>query len=653
MKKTLFLLFVILSVLSFSAVYVEYGKVVFTAPFPKDKVVYLAGQFNNWNPTAWPMTWDDEKGVWIYKFELKPGTYQYKFVIGGTTWKEDPEAPGYTDDGFGGKNGVFTLVEKDGELMIISAQVSTVQQPGKEYELNPKRENTIYFDNEGYLVLRFYAPNAKFVTIAGIFNNWDANATECYPAEDGWWEAVFEQLDVGVYEYKFVIDGKEWVTDPNAFAFVDDGFGGKNGVFRIYIEKGEYKVGAPEVTKKGEPKPEKTVQTTPAVQPTEMVTVPTTAKEIPEGVSLTADGYVVFKVKKPNAEAAYLAGSFNNWNPTALKMTKVGDYWTTQLKLSKGVYSYKYVFIISGNQVWEEDPFAPGYEPDGFGGKNGVFNVVEKDGKLTIEKPESTAGGLKISGYYEFSHKFRLDEANYLVGTGTTHSLYLNFKPNDVVDATIKFSGANVDKATLNFKLDDFTILARLNSVLPLPVEGAKTGVAISTKVAVSEIIFDLGSGNKLPILVGMNLGQFGLYGARNYFFGEDLEFLGTVSLELVGLNLALYGGSSLPFQAYVFGGEIGLNNITVGAKVTTAEMYAYATYDNISVDFSIDSSFSYRAGVSIVLGDLTVGAGYSSDNIITGGVLKNSKDFDIGLKIETNLSINGTKFEISGKAKF
>jgi len=50
-------------------------------------------------------------------------------------------------------------------------------------------------------------------------------------------------LTPGIYEYKFITDGN-WIVDPNAFAYVDDGFGGKNGVFEVYEENGGLKVRA-------------------------------------------------------------------------------------------------------------------------------------------------------------------------------------------------------------------------------------------------------------------------------------------------------------------------------------------------------------------------------------------------------------------------
>jgi alpha-amylase/alpha-mannosidase (GH57 family) len=226
----------------FSAVYVENGKVVFTFKEALDaKVVYLAGNFNNWNPTE--LTMKKEDGVWKISLELEPGTYQYKYVIEGTNWKEDPEAPGYVDDGFGGYNGIFSLIEKDGKLVIVGAGSQKGEEKTSEIEVNENfNPENFYIDEEGYVVIRFFAKDAEYVTIAGNFNSWDPEANECYETGDGWWEAVLE-IGEGSYQYKFVINGEKWETDPNAPAFIDDGFGGKNGYFEIFEKVGKLVVG--------------------------------------------------------------------------------------------------------------------------------------------------------------------------------------------------------------------------------------------------------------------------------------------------------------------------------------------------------------------------------------------------------------------------
>ena len=64
--------------------------VEFTVHAEKGKDVYLAGEFNKWDPTAKKMAYKAKAGVYAATVKLLPGDYQYKFVIDGT-WCADPE----------------------------------------------------------------------------------------------------------------------------------------------------------------------------------------------------------------------------------------------------------------------------------------------------------------------------------------------------------------------------------------------------------------------------------------------------------------------------------------------------------------------------------------------------------------------------------
>lgn len=63
----------------------------FTYYDPTARQVYLAGDFNNWDPTALPMQRDD-KGTWWVVVKLSPGRHEYKFVVDGQ-WTADPANP--------------------------------------------------------------------------------------------------------------------------------------------------------------------------------------------------------------------------------------------------------------------------------------------------------------------------------------------------------------------------------------------------------------------------------------------------------------------------------------------------------------------------------------------------------------------------------
>lgn len=171
--------------------------------------------------------------------------------------------------------------------------MQTASQALKNYEPNNARKDTIYVDQDGYVVIRLYT-NAKSVFIAGDFNNWSEKDTEAYFVDDGVWEAVLE-LTPGIYEYKFITDGN-WIVDPNAFAYVDDGFGGKNGVFEVYERNGGLKGAAP-ISKGADQLQLKVVEVqkieTAAVEPKKEVTE---VEGTEAGVSIV-DGKVVFAVK--------------------------------------------------------------------------------------------------------------------------------------------------------------------------------------------------------------------------------------------------------------------------------------------------------------------------------------------------------------------
>jgi hypothetical protein len=72
--------------------------------------IYLAGNFNEWNPSnpQFLMKDDDGDGIWSITVKLAPGTYQYKYVIDGK-WTQDTFAPADAPDGFGGRNSQFEV----------------------------------------------------------------------------------------------------------------------------------------------------------------------------------------------------------------------------------------------------------------------------------------------------------------------------------------------------------------------------------------------------------------------------------------------------------------------------------------------------------------------------------------------------------------
>jgi anti-sigma factor RsiW len=82
------------------------------------------------------------------------------------------------------------------------------------------------------VTMNLHAPEAHQVAVAGTFNKWKADAHMLTKQENGVW-TVSIPLKPGEHSYMFVVDGKAWVTDPNAETYRDDGFGNKNAVMRV------------------------------------------------------------------------------------------------------------------------------------------------------------------------------------------------------------------------------------------------------------------------------------------------------------------------------------------------------------------------------------------------------------------------------------
>jgi hypothetical protein len=84
-----------------------------------------------------------------------------------------------------------------------------------------------------YVQFVLSAPHAQSVAVAGDFNGWAPSAHPLVQtAADGVWRGIVP-IPAGVHKYMFVIDGAEWVTDPGAERYIDDGFGMRNALISV------------------------------------------------------------------------------------------------------------------------------------------------------------------------------------------------------------------------------------------------------------------------------------------------------------------------------------------------------------------------------------------------------------------------------------
>jgi hypothetical protein len=75
---------------------------------PEAASVAVVGDFNDWSFSATPLERQPGDDVWWVTLPLRPGRYRYAFVVNGTSWRPDPNAPAAEDE-FGRPNSVVTI----------------------------------------------------------------------------------------------------------------------------------------------------------------------------------------------------------------------------------------------------------------------------------------------------------------------------------------------------------------------------------------------------------------------------------------------------------------------------------------------------------------------------------------------------------------
>lgn len=76
------------------------------------------------------------------------------------------------------------------------------------------------------------APGARSVAVGGDFDEWSGSYALEDPDGDGVWSGRVP-VEPGLHTYMFLLDGSEWVTDPQASRYNDDGFGNRNAVLAV------------------------------------------------------------------------------------------------------------------------------------------------------------------------------------------------------------------------------------------------------------------------------------------------------------------------------------------------------------------------------------------------------------------------------------
>jgi 1,4-alpha-glucan branching enzyme len=72
------------------------------------------------------------------------------------------------------------------------------------------------------------APEARAVSLAGNFTNWDQAPVRLKKSKEGLWQATLS-LAPGSYQYRLLVDG-QWQDDPQCSVRVPNPFGTENCV---------------------------------------------------------------------------------------------------------------------------------------------------------------------------------------------------------------------------------------------------------------------------------------------------------------------------------------------------------------------------------------------------------------------------------------
>ena len=83
------------------------AEITFQLEVPQAEQVCVAGSFNEWDPMANLLGYDED-GRWGCTLALDPGEYEYRFVVDGE-WFDDPENLVRRPNGFGTENCVLVV----------------------------------------------------------------------------------------------------------------------------------------------------------------------------------------------------------------------------------------------------------------------------------------------------------------------------------------------------------------------------------------------------------------------------------------------------------------------------------------------------------------------------------------------------------------
>jgi 1,4-alpha-glucan branching enzyme len=84
-----------------------------------------------------------------------------------------------------------------------------------------------------FILAKDIAPSANQVNLAGDFNNWDIESIPMKKLKNGEFTASVDLKKGKEYQFKYLIDGREWVNETEADKFVPNEFQSENSVIIV------------------------------------------------------------------------------------------------------------------------------------------------------------------------------------------------------------------------------------------------------------------------------------------------------------------------------------------------------------------------------------------------------------------------------------
>lgn len=84
------------------------GGVLFTLDMKGAEEVAVTGEFTNWSREGLPMERGEQDGVWKILVDIKPGEYEYRFIVDGV-WIKDPANSDFVRNEFGQENSLLIV----------------------------------------------------------------------------------------------------------------------------------------------------------------------------------------------------------------------------------------------------------------------------------------------------------------------------------------------------------------------------------------------------------------------------------------------------------------------------------------------------------------------------------------------------------------